>query len=321
MLRSLLGINRLFHLSLLLGFIAYVTPAQAEYAYTTIDYPGARHTVLFGINAKGKVVGSAYFDDPPFAALTTISFVYDSRTQVFTPLPSVPGAIALGTGISAAGIVVGLTPDPTTGYSTSGTILKNGAYTMFSHPGSSLTQARAISNSGLVTGFAGEAPSGTDVGFIYDPAANQFIDILIPNSSFNITQGINGRGEVVGSVRFPIDGVYPGSPAGFYGFLRRGSGAITLFRVNDGQTRARGITNSGRITGFMTDPATGKTRGFVAGVAESPDFQALVIPDPELLDVPGAALTSPQGINDSGFISGSWIDDTGANHGFIAAPR
>ena len=62
--------------------------------------------------------------------------------------------------------------------------------------------------------------------------------------------------------------------------------------------------------------------------ADSLDFLALTIPDAELLDVPGAGGsvtgangTVAQGINDSGYISGSWVDDTGANHGFIAAPH
>jgi hypothetical protein len=313
--------KRLIHLFVLLGGIACAFAAQAAYKYSTIDYPGAKHTTLFGISASGQVVGAAYFEDVIIGTSIPISFIYDSRKKGFTVLPNVPAAVTLATGIDAPGVVVGWAAAELVSAERSGIILKDGAYTMFSHPGSSSTQARAISNSGLVTGFAGNSVSIADLGFIYDPASNYFIDILIPSAVNNITQGINGRGEVVGSVQFQTGGAYPEAPGGNYGFLRRKSGAIVLFRVNGGQTRARGITNSGLITGYMTDPATGKDRAFVATLADSLGFQALTIPDAELLDVPGATGTVAQGINDSGYISGSWIDDTGATHGFIAAPH
>jgi uncharacterized membrane protein len=301
--------KRLFHVFLLLGGIAGALPAQAaSYVITTIDYPGAKHTAFFGISNKGQVVGNAYADDTFFP---TISFVYDSKKNLFTPLPNVPGSDTKAFGINNRGNVVGYAFD---GITLSGTILDKGAFTIFSHPGLSSTLARAISTSGLVTGIAIDDTTGSSFGFIYDPKRGSFTDFL-PNLSAFAT-GINDRGEVVGSVSLDPDQAYPGSPYGDYGFLRRKSGAITLFRVNDHFTRARGISNSGQITGVVSDGS--KWKGFVATLATRGGFQSLTIPVGDLLEIPGAKSIFALGINDSGHISGNWIDDTGAGHGFIA---
>jgi hypothetical protein len=114
---------------------------------------------------------------------------------------------------------------------------------------------------------------------------------------------------------------YPGAPAGGYGFFRQANGEVILFQVNGAfNNRARGINNSGLITGFYLDITTGAQRGFVARVAGSPAYQALTVPANDLLDVPGAAGTIPEGITDSGRISGTWLDAAGNPHGFFATP-
>jgi hypothetical protein len=199
----------------------------------------------------------------------------------------------------------------------SGLILnKKGTFASFSHPDWDNTTARAVGTSGLVTGFAYDTLGFGAVGFIYDSANGSFIDIL-PSTSITIAQGINARGEVVGSTILGLGGAYPASPPGLYAFLRHKSGAITLFRVNGAPTRARGITDSGLITGFVNVP--GGSKGFVASLSAGAGYESLAILDAELLAVPGAVQTIPQAIGNSGHIVGQW-DDGVTLRGFIATP-
>jgi hypothetical protein len=90
--------------------------------------------------------------------------------------------------------------------------------------------------------------------------------------------------------------------------------------VNGDQTRARGINNLGKMTGFFNDAATATVRGFVTSVPGQSSFQSLTVPASGLLDVPGAIQTSPEGINDFGRIAGIWIDASFTFHGFLATP-
>jgi uncharacterized membrane protein len=304
--------------SLALLGIACAFPTQAAYNYTSIDYPGVDYshggyTFVFGINDE-ELVGNAGIS----GTSANIPFVYNRKTKLFTVLPNFSGAstaYTLSQGINEDGVVVGgESPDNVV---ESGFILNKGAFTIFSHPGSlSNTEARAISNSGLVAGIAYDATGSNTSGFIYNPKRNSFIDFL--PSTFTLAQGINARGEVVGSVELPAGGAYPGSPGGTYGFLRGKSGAITLFRVNSGRAGGRGITDSGRIAGFFTDPVAGKDRGFVAKLEDGPAFQSLTISAGHLLDFPGSTGTIPEGISNEGAIGGIWFDGAGASHGFLA---
>src|SRR3989442_1637138 len=239
---------RFIRLLLVLWALVCPWPAHAAYQITSIDYPGVGFTEVFGINDSGLVVGTS-----------NVAFTYDARTGVFTPVPDAPGGVL---GINDHGVMVGPTGFPENGFVRS----TDGTYTLFSKPGWDNTEPRGVSNTGLVTGYAFNSgfPT-TTVGFIYDPEANTFIDIL--PGPFTIAQGINARGEVVGSASLPSGVACTGCPAGLYGWLRAASGSLTFFQVNGHSTRARGITDSGVITGFITDPVSGHQKGFVVELA------------------------------------------------------
>ncbi len=304
-------LNRLFCTILLVGGIAGALPAQAAYNYTTIDYPGAVATQVFGVNSQGNIVGTAS------DGIASIGFVYNPRTAIFTVLPNFPGLDTSAIGINEPGVVVGAVTDLNTSFQ-SGSILDKGAFTIFDHPGSSFfTVARGINDPGLITGYADTDGGNTVSGFIYDRKLNSFIDFL-PSPNFTIAHGINNKGEVVGNVFYSADEAFPGSAPGQYGFLRRKNGAITLFRVNGGQTRARGIAESGLITGNYNDGAT--QRGFVTSLSSQSGFQSVTVPAARLLDVPGATVTFPEGITNSGDVVGIWFDASGNLHGFHAKP-
>jgi hypothetical protein len=297
------------HLLVLAVAIAGAIPAQAAYKYTSIDYPGATLTQVFGINDSGKLVGAAII------GVTTIGFEYDSKRATFTVLPNVPGAPVTTTlGINNAGVIVGSAGNSND--NDRGVILDKGAFAFFANPGWAFTQGRGISNtSGLVSGYSFDG-NATYVGFIYDVKHNTFNNFL--PSTFTIAQGINGRQDVVGNVTLDANVAYPGAPADSYGFVRHRSGTIQLFGVTGGSgVRGRGNNNSGLITGFFTD-STGTQRGFVARLAARSGFQSVTLSDNDLLDVPSAAATLAEAITDSGDVAGVWIDVDGNEHGFLA---
>jgi len=292
---------------------------------------------VFGINNSGQVVVSA-----DLGPTTHNNYLYDSRKRSFTLLPPYSNPASLSAsllGINEPGVTVGSWND---GTSESGLIRsKQGAYTSFSHPDCDDTFGRAISTTGLVSGFATGCTTPDSIGFIYDPARDTFVDFL-PSTDPNrptIAQGITAQGQVVGS--FFLVGPPAQAGNGTYAFLRNTNGTITFFRVNSSPTRARGITDSGRIVGFISN-AQGN-HGFVGSLAGLP-ASGQNITDVELLDVPsswarpGYVITSTfaQGINNAGVIVGAWSEclatvaadplgdcgdpANGRSHGFIATP-
>ena len=297
---------RLIRLFFVLGAMIGSWPAQAAYQFTSIDYPGIPFIEVFGINDSGQVVG-----------ISIVNFVYDSKKGIFTTVPDDQDPAILGTStlaINDAGVLAGVAIPAD--FSEHGFVRnKQGTYTTFSKPGWDNTEVRGINNQGLVTGYAFDNAFTTTVGFIYDPARNTFIDIL--PSTYTFAQGINARGDVVGHVTLDAGVACAGCPAGRYGWLRAANGAITLFRVNGTTTAARGITDSGIITGFVRDPVTFNDKGFVISLSGA-SYQSITIPDTELLEFPGAVSTDPEAINNAGDVVGIWFDDVGTFHGFIA---
>jgi len=290
--------------------------APASYDYQQIDYPGAPDTRVFGINDGGDVVGFGVTDPDRF------SFVYASKKGTFTdvaPLAGYSGTVVLG--INDPGVMVGSVTnlDETT---RSGFIRdKEGNFTVFSHPDAdSFTNPRGVNNKGLVTGFRDDL-NVIRVGFIYDPKSGTFTN-LNPTSSNTIAQGINSKGEVVGSSNFivandPCAGL--GNPFRRYGWIRATDGTVTYFEVNGSHTSARGINDEGSIVGFFLDLDDGKFKGFKVELDGSP-CQSLTIAGGDVLEFLGAEATFPGGITNAGNIVGSYTDASNT-HGFIATPQ
>ncbi len=290
-------------------------PTPASYDYQQIDHPGAPNTQVFGINDRGDVVGIGMSGD-------LFPFVYASKKGTFTDVAPLAGYSRTAVlGINDPGVMVGsvISLDETTrsGFIRDG----EGNFTVFSHPDApSFTQARGVNNKGLVTGYRDDL-NVRRVGFIYDSKSGTFTD-LNPTSFFTLAQGINSKGEVVGSSNFdgandPCAGL--GNPFRRYGWLRATDGTVTYFEVNGSHTSARGINDEGSIVGFFIDPDDGKFKGFKVELDGSP-CQSLTIAGGDVLEFPGAEATFLGGITNAGDIVGSY-NDVSNTHGFIATPQ
>jgi uncharacterized membrane protein len=310
-------------LTALLAALAFFValPARADFAFSTVDYPGVDYsaggyTQLFGINDDGSAVGIAQIN----ASSSVIPFRYDIKRHGFTPLPDyAAGATSytLANGINNGGAIVGgeSQDEGTTEFAF---VLKQGAFALLSRPGSlTFTEARAVNAHGLISGYALNDSDGTYSGFIYDPVSNAWTDVL--PSAVTIAQGLNARDELVGNVYENAGIVCAACQAGPYGFIRAPNGFVAIFTVNGVPTHARGITDAGTITGFVTVGKNDEFVGFVIPAPQRAGFQTLHVPAKDLVRFPGAAGTTPEGISDDGTLVGSWTDGSGAAHGFIAA--
>ena len=297
----------------LLAGLAFATLAQAQYTFTTFAHPSATGMQGWGINSALRVPANTASSATPVTG-----FVYDYSTDSFTPLPSPGGGlISSAVGINNAGILVGAYTD---GSFYKAYVLTGSVYDTFSYPGSLSTFARAINNTGLVTGYAelSTAPLMT-TGYIRDTATGSFTAIAPTGSVFTIAQGVNDAGVVVGGSNMVPGAVYPGSPAGPYGWVRQSGGTITFFRVNGLPTRARGINNAGEIVGWISDATGTFVQSFKVTVSGAP-YEDITVPAADLIEAPGFVRTIAEGINDAGFISGSVYDAAGISQGFVAAP-
>jgi hypothetical protein len=304
-----------------------VAQAQAEYDFQLIDYPGTLRTQVFGVNDRGDAVGNGKTDTNSFP------FVYKSKKGTFTDVANAAGYVKFGVlGITDSGVMVGGVDslDETTelGFIRGA----DGTFTVFSHPdAATFTEARAVNNQGLVTGYrdtpaGGGGFDGPTVGFIYDPTTETFTDVDTAPSVFTIAQGINSKGDVVGNSRF-YNGEAPCPFAGSqdelvsYGWLRTADRTISYFDVNGWKdTNARGINDAGWIVGWVYDENVDKIKGFKVKLDGSP-CQSLTVADSDLLEFPGFVSTAPEGITNSGDIVGIVQNLNGDMHGFIATPR
>src|SRR5215472_2431472 len=256
----------------------------AAYSWTQILVPSIGPIgQAFGINDHGQVAVNSLDGSKPG--------IY--HNGIFTLLPAPPAGYSniSAIGINNAGAVVGGAHPPTDPTHEQGYILIGSTYAFFSRPGWSNTEARAIANLGLITGYSYTDDFSTFAGFIYDPATGTFTDATPPGSGtgFSTTQGMNAAGRLSGDGRLP-DG------SGRYAFiwqqgtLVHGNRTLAPFlsriRIGDVGTAARGINDAGVIVGFANSGV-----GFVG--SDSRGFQLLVPPGG---DAPGASVVC-EGIN------------------------
>jgi uncharacterized membrane protein len=156
------------------------------------------------------------------------------------------------------------------------------------------TRANGVNNARTVVGdFVGA--DTFNHGFLLNGTG--FTQYDVPGVTSTSVYGINDAGNLVGFAGFNGDN---------QGFVDIG-GTVTLFTVDGDPTYAFSINNANAVVGNYLVPPAFLTHGF------SRDASGAITK----IDYPGAAITSCLGINDSGEISGFYVDSADVSHGFI----
>jgi uncharacterized membrane protein len=236
-------------------------------AFEPIEVPGATGTVPIDVRNDGTISGT-FFDADGF------QHGFLLRREVYTSL-DVPGAAqttgivfefgeGLGTaayGMNEAGAIVGeYASADGVGH---GWMRRGRHFVTIDHPAAAPfpgfgTTAFAVSNDGTVVGryWAVEPPYGH--GFLF--RNGRFTEVAVPGSggSFGIqTNGINARGEIVGTYTTP-DEVY-------HGLLRHGGRVWRIDYPGAAGTEVHFINERGDITGAYWN-ADWETTGLVYGI-------------------------------------------------------
>ena len=270
-MRKLITTFRSFFALALPMLMIYSSPATAEYSFQLVIPPGAENAQTLGINNAGTVVGGTFgvFE-------VGYSFTYDMKKGEYTIISEEFGALE----ISNSGVMVG---------DVGGVCAirdKKGNVTEFFPPSfgaGSFCQARGVNANGKVSGFEIDAVGGW-LGFIYDPVMGTTEEFL--PSLQTLAQGINAQGQNVGSVFLFDDEAYPGSPPGRYGYLRQTDGSFKYFEISrsvPGQSRARGLSESGLISGFYLDPDTFEFKGYVTTLSQGNEFETITLTDDQVV--------------------------------------
>lgn len=161
---------------------------------TIVDFPGATHTGLRGINRYGTVVGNADASGQFSVALK----IKNGQTVV---LPFGNNTTAAPQAISDTGVIVGnhLVPEannPGT-LDEHGFVFANGQFMDFLFPGATGTTANDINASGMIVGDFGGGTSGGPGHYLF--SGGKFFTVRLPGGS-GVLSGINGFGEITGFI-------------------------------------------------------------------------------------------------------------------------
>lgn len=270
-------------LTIALGvFVA--SPAMAEYVFTPISGPaGSTFSTAWGINNSGSIIGQN----------NQGNWIYSGGR--YTVLPADFGAL----GINDSGMVAGSRYNPETGQST-GSIYNSTTHTFttVNVPNATSVFLRGIANDGSVAGYYNTA-GGAFTAFVYANGTLTTLPAPNPNGGFNVAQGLNSHGQVVGS--------FAGVGSFLYDVKSGSLNTFTLSPEIPQATKARAINDRGEIAGFTI--ANNATVGFVG---TSAGFQTLRYGSYQT--------TVVEGLNNSGQVVGFATDADGMSYGFLATP-
>lgn len=258
-----------------------------SYTFTSLDFPEAAKTDVFGINNNGKVAG-AYAD----AVGELHGFLFDGGSFTTLDFPGATKTWAFG--LNDNDQIVG--PYKDAGGQYHGFLYESGNFTGIDFPGSSRTEAKGINNDGNVVGYYKDS-TGMYHGFLLTGGIYTTIDF--PDAFGTWVFGINDAKEMVGEYE-EADGIW-------HGFLLTGNEFTVIDFPGTSNTRAIGINNAGTIAGRYLDE-----NGWHGFLFDGGSFTTI--------DSPGAVWTRAVGVNDYGIIVGRYWDDNGGRHGFVAAP-
>ncbi len=171
--------------------------------------------------------------------------------------------------------------------------------------------AFGINDQGTIVGQYTDSNTGTSPGFVYSHGTFTTLN-PVSNDSQVFAQGINNNGLVVGF--YNTDGVHD------HGFLynTRISQYTLLHDPNVPNllfTQFLGINDQGEAVGYYQNTTDGSQTGFLYNIATQ---QYTFLDDPNAATA-GFSITQITGINDSGEITGFYVDaNSGLLRGFVA---
>jgi probable HAF family extracellular repeat protein len=263
------------------------TPSPTVYSVSTIDVPGSSLTVASGIDTQGRIVG--YFVD----GTGTHGFLLNAGTYSTISFPGAAWTAAYG--VNAAGQIVGAYgPNALSGRH--GFLRSGGSFSSIDVPGSSDTVARAVNNLSQIVGDY-LAPDGSRHGFLL--SAGAYSTVAVPGGGTAAANAINDAGQIAGVLE----------PAGAGGFLVSATSSSLIQFPNSAYTEAWGVNDLGDLVGQI-DGAQPPSRGF----RRTGDTYAVI-------DLPNAPFSwDGRGINNLGQMVGSFTDNDGRTHGYLATP-
>lgn len=171
-------------------------------------------------------------------------------------------------------------------------------FTKIMYPGSTWTEAAGVNDSGQVVGTYTDT-AGIAHGFLY--ANGIYTQMDFPGTAHNYAFGINNQGKIVGSFS-------PVMPRGPYHASLYDDGVWSEYDFPGNETDGRAINSAGDIVGIYN-----------AGYG-TPDHGFLKVGETYTsIDYPNAQLTYVFGLNDAGYISGTYRDAFGLLKGFVYA--
>jgi probable HAF family extracellular repeat protein len=273
------------------GFRAVISPHL--YTFTSVDYPGATDTRLFGINADNEAVG-AYLDSVGNSHGILL------KAGTFTSLEPPGAVLSQARAINDDGTVTGWYQEQSGAIH--GFVLQNGQLSSFDVPGAAHSQGLGINNQGDIVGAFDTGDINTSIGFVWKKGS--FTTFEVPGSAPGTTGafGINDAGQVAGT--------YSDTQGNSYGFLRTGGTYQTIDLPPGGVTVATGINNDGRVVGnFSPGDGTGN-HGFVYSRGK-----ATIVNYPAVM-----SRTRVRGISNEGAIVGFYSPDGVTFHAFVGQP-
>ncbi len=282
---------------MLLALCGFASSALADYTYqyTTIDYPGADESWLYGLNDDGFVAGA--FRD---AEGKVHAYVYDGVGN-YTVLnypdePYVTVTRTIAQDINNSGHVVGSYEDGA--WVQNGFIYDGEDYTALTYPEGEYTQtyATGMNNNGQVVGYYMPGPIYTETyGYLYDAGA--YSRIHYPGSTYTWALGINDAGVIVG---------YYQTATGRHGFKYDAGAYTSIDFPAASTTQATDINNAGHIIGVYKIGL-----GYQGFLYDGVSFSSVAFP--------GASDTWPESINGPGRMVGNYYL-AGDFHGFLNCP-
>lgn len=282
---------------------ALSSAAAGDFRYTSLDFPGARNTVLYAVNNRGEVVGAETEPTRIHHAIVGVRAGDSTRLALLDPTGPVGTATqSWAFSVNDHGDIAGMYIDASN--QRHGYVLHGGAsFEMIDVPGALSTEAYGVNDEGWVIGLYTDA-AGAQHAFLREHGTYRMLDV--PGAVATIPLSINDHGQIAGEVVKTPD-------TNGFGLIEQRDGRYTLSSAPGAapeQTFFISINNRQQVLGAYAD-AAGNQFNFVR---EGDEFRPFDLPAAF-----GAQFISAQTINDHGDIVGYYFGANGVAHAFVAA--